>query len=343
MASNGTVLAVPVALAVVSIVVVGLRFQVRHWRKSGVAVDDWLCIPALLLTVACCGLLAGGSQYTDDVQQALQRPEAILDPNVVNQQKLSYAFIVLQPLALGFIKTSVLCFYRRIFPQELFEYCSRLLIIFVFGWSCSMSLAGILQCGGEPGYFWTQTTQATQCHAPAVSGAFICLDVVLDFIIVSMPIPLVLNLQMALRQRVLAVIVFLGGGGSIPVALSRLIYFANAAQHPPALLSQVWGVTMANNRGIDGIALYCPICEICIALVAACAPSLVMAYSNEKATPGDHANAEAAWRSLLERQKREGSAEVALSNMSPEFAKRPRTGRPSREEDRIYSLREFLD
>ncbi|KAL9051462.1 MAG: hypothetical protein Q9162_005993 [Coniocarpon cinnabarinum] len=162
MASNGTVLAVPVALAVVSIVVVGLRFQVRHWRKSGVAVDDWLCIPAL-------------------------------------------------------------------------------------------------------------------------------------------------------------------------------------AAEAPALLSQVWGVTMANNRGIDGIALYCPICEICIALVAACAPSLVMAYSNEKATPGDHANAEAAWRSLLERQKREGSAEVALSNMSPEFAKRPRTGRPSREEDRIYSLREFLD
>ena len=45
---GGDVLAVAVALAVVCVLVVSLRFHVRQTRGLGLEIDDWLCLPALV-------------------------------------------------------------------------------------------------------------------------------------------------------------------------------------------------------------------------------------------------------------------------------------------------------
>ena len=43
-----SVLAVGIIFTILSVAVVCTRFYVRRQKKSGLGIDDWLCIPALV-------------------------------------------------------------------------------------------------------------------------------------------------------------------------------------------------------------------------------------------------------------------------------------------------------
>ena len=45
---EGSVLGLAVALAVVCVLAVALRFHVRRARHLDYSLDDWLCVPALV-------------------------------------------------------------------------------------------------------------------------------------------------------------------------------------------------------------------------------------------------------------------------------------------------------
>lgn len=133
-----------------------------------------------LFTVICCSLIAASSTNSYQMQS-----------DVVRLQKLSFAFIVLQPLALGFSKASILLFYRRVFCGNVFNISSWFLLACVGMWSIAMFLASLLQCAGNTSDFWTRQSTTARCHALPISGTFITFDVILDLAIMLLPIPLV--------------------------------------------------------------------------------------------------------------------------------------------------------
>ena len=46
--NEGSVLAVGIVLIILSVAAVGARFYVRMQMKSGLGIDDWLCMTALV-------------------------------------------------------------------------------------------------------------------------------------------------------------------------------------------------------------------------------------------------------------------------------------------------------
>ena len=219
--SQGNALAVAVVLAVVSAIAVALRFHVRRERHNGYGVDDWLCLPALVnvlecittrgmdidnfpsqvLVVICCSLIAAGSAHGSRVEHALDVPGSQTDPDIIGLQRLSYVFIVLQPLALGFIKASLVFFYRRVFCGRAFNLASWSLLSVIGLWSFVLFLASTLQCSANTSDFWTRTTSTARCHALPISGAFITTDVILDLAVMLLPIPMVQFCSESSRKR----------------------------------------------------------------------------------------------------------------------------------------------
>ena len=205
-----------------------------------------------LFTVICCSIVAAGSSYARGVDHILgELPHVLQNPGVEKLQKLSLAFIILQPLALGFTKASIVFFYRRIFCGRTFDYVSHTLIAMIGAWSLGMFLASLLQCGDTLSQFWTTTSKVTSCHALPISGAFITLDVILDMCIIVLPIPFVLRLQMTLRSRVVACIVFVISGASVtPRSLLDLLHelTASPARYPWPWLA--WRSSRMPNRKV---------------------------------------------------------------------------------------------
>ena len=105
-------------------------------------------------------------------------------------------------------------------------------------------------------------------------------------------------------------------------------------------------MTLTNSFGIDATALFCPTIELGVALIAACEPSLKMAYSGDN-PQGDRNSPEAAWRQLMRRHKRDGSGEAPLSSIRSSPQRSPGASSPNRDVDKegrtkTYSLREIL-
>ena len=118
-------------------------------------------------------------------------PGAQDDPNLQMLQKLSFGFVVMQPLALGLTKTSVLFFYRRVFTGQAFNLTSWTLLGVTAIWSVGLWLASLLQCGSNTTDFWRQTSNSGQCRALSISGTFIVTDIVLDLAVAAVPVPFV--------------------------------------------------------------------------------------------------------------------------------------------------------
>ena len=53
-------LAASIALPVLGTIVVALRFQLRIVRKTGLGIDDWTCLLALVFTWGCAAIIYWG-------------------------------------------------------------------------------------------------------------------------------------------------------------------------------------------------------------------------------------------------------------------------------------------
>lgn len=60
--NTSTVIAVGVAMPILGIAAVGLRFYTRQMLRLRLLIDDWLLVPALLLTVGMGACLVAGEQ-----------------------------------------------------------------------------------------------------------------------------------------------------------------------------------------------------------------------------------------------------------------------------------------
>ena len=116
-------------------------------------------------------------------------------------------------LAFGIIKLSVLLLYRRIFVGRLFNRYSLAMCFVIALFSLSFLFAFAFQCGTNIAYFWTSaaTIKADCDNTNALNLGFVVADVVTDALILIIPIPIVLKLQMSIGRKVGVIGVFLLG------------------------------------------------------------------------------------------------------------------------------------
>ncbi|KAJ0120490.1 hypothetical protein J7T55_015219 [Diaporthe amygdali] len=194
------VIAASVALPVVDILAVALKFKVRRIQKQPLKADDWSLVPATLLTLAIGIVLSYGATHHHAIGWPLEippdskgGPARSATEQEMLARKVQYVFLLLYPLAIGSTKASLLFLYRRIFT---INRRTRVIIVFtialVGAWMAAFFFAELFQCSTK---FWANWGSShdiqTQCNKTTMIIFSVCLtDFLFDLTILIMPIPL---------------------------------------------------------------------------------------------------------------------------------------------------------
>lgn len=116
--------------------------------------------------------------------------------------------------AIAFIKFSQLCLYSRIFPQRRFQLYLALLGTFITGWALATSFSSIFQCV-PIAVRWNTSLPGRCIEYGKFAIAIGIINIVTDFIILGLPMPLVWRIQTTTTNKILLTVVFLLGGWSV--------------------------------------------------------------------------------------------------------------------------------
>ncbi|KAI2997295.1 hypothetical protein CBS147346_8838 [Aspergillus niger] len=202
-----------------------LRFVARVKRRTGFGVDDCLCFVAvvlmlgMLIELILCKLLdaldslcltfwivsgcsIGGNGY--HVSDLNTRTIELFYQIFLSSQ---FTYFVLTPV----IKISFICFYRRLFTTKHFLRFTFGLNILIVAWSSGIFLACALQCRPLRAY-WDINVKGRCFSATTyiiVNQAF---NVVMDFVILAVPVPMIWRLHRSWQDKLALNAVFALGG-----------------------------------------------------------------------------------------------------------------------------------
>lgn len=115
-------------------------------------------------------------------------------------------------MVVAFDKLSILLLYLRLFPHDTFRMLCFLGLIFITSSCIAFVVGAVFQCT-PVAYFWDRTIEGGHCIANAPWWiSYSVINVITDFYILGLPIPLLLGLSMTKRERMGLIGVFAMGG-----------------------------------------------------------------------------------------------------------------------------------
>lgn len=112
---------------------------------------------------------------------------------------------------IAMIKVSILCFYRRIFPLRWPKYTLVGLGLFVSGYGIAQLFGDIFQCVPLR-KMWIPTAPGRCINLEALIIAGGVINIITDFVILGLPMPLLWHLKIPARKKRQLSIVFSIGG-----------------------------------------------------------------------------------------------------------------------------------
>ncbi|KAI1502483.1 hypothetical protein F5X99DRAFT_427139 [Biscogniauxia marginata] len=267
----GHVVAAGILLSLVAIIAVAVRFTTRTKEKQPLKADDWLLLPATMLTagVGSC-LVYGVSQEAFGYREYLtsvENPSETALQQMSTSIKLEWSISLILPVALACTKASFVFFYKRIFSiSRIANWLLNALVIFLTMWAVAFFLATLLCCKVMLIFIWKPISEMSQCKFfLQILMAFCITGFVTDLVIIGVPLPLIWRLKLSRGQKILASLLFLLGAVTVAAALARLVVtvgFFKQASDP-------------NNDNILNITLYVywGMVECSMAVFAACLPT----------------------------------------------------------------------
>ncbi|KAF3916135.1 hypothetical protein AA313_de0202781 [Arthrobotrys entomopaga] len=171
-----------------------------------------------------------------------------------------FAYQILYPLVLLFIKLSILSFYRGISPQRWYRYTVYGVGVFAIAWSITFIFAYIFECP-NPSTAWSISFPKGCVNLPALYYSTASINIASDFIILLLPIPVLRQLQIDRRRKFALIAIFSIGGIAVAGSVARLW--------------SLWKYQNTVDVSYDAIfiLLFSHI-EINLAMMCACAPAL---------------------------------------------------------------------
>jgi len=121
-----------------------------------------------------------------------------------------FAVNILSTVGLGFTKSSFLLFYMSIFTTKRFRILAQLVLGLVVSWTISFFFANLFTC--YPISPFIEAFYENHCvDGLALWYSMAITDIIVDFLILLMPIPVVLRLQLPFQQRIGVLAMFLLG------------------------------------------------------------------------------------------------------------------------------------
>ncbi|KAK0625011.1 hypothetical protein B0T17DRAFT_475005, partial [Bombardia bombarda] len=230
--TGGTLVGISIGFAVLTTVVLGLRFWARKFQGAEIGLHDALIVGAFVANLGLCflGIVMveiGGVGY-HVVALERQNPEIL-----VTWAKVLLAFEIVYFTAVTLPKLSILCLYIRVFnwtPRAGMRNVALLLAGIVIAMWLSLTVTACFQC--RPiAYWWDKSIPNGSCinvqtfyHAQSIPGF------ILDLFIMALPLKTIWCLKMPKAKRVALLLVFLVASLGVVASIVRAItFFSNSA------------------------------------------------------------------------------------------------------------------
>ncbi|TGO89903.1 hypothetical protein BPOR_0088g00130 [Botrytis porri] len=260
-------IAAPAILIPICTATVALRVYARHIKKVGLGADDYLIMGALIFVIG-----MGVAIIAEVGLKQLGYP-ASAPSTRIGKPDSNISFLpgeLLQIPALGFVKLSLILFYRRVFTRNAaprFNIVTWFMILIIIIWTLSFFFSILFICGTDFSAYWTSTiVEKAHCvDTDMLHNAFAISDVVTDFVIISLPVPMIFGLHLTVARKIGILAIFSLGALTIAASIVRMIVFiqATAVNYDPH----------ADFEFICTSGLYWSLIESSLGVIAACLPA----------------------------------------------------------------------
>ncbi|KAK3903666.1 hypothetical protein C8A05DRAFT_32607 [Staphylotrichum tortipilum] len=209
--------------SVLSTLVVAMRTYSRAVILRSFGPDDAIIIPAQILTLA--SALAIGLETKYGLGRHIWMMPA---EDYIPYMKSFYASIAVYNVAVCLTKISILLQYRRIFSNTKLHKTIVVGLAFLICWGITLSFLLPLVCVPVAA-FWDSTVDGFCLNSEAIWYVMAGVNVVTDFIVFSMPIPVISSLHLPTKQKILLLVVFTLGIFPCGVSIYRIRTLAAAA------------------------------------------------------------------------------------------------------------------
>lgn len=244
-------------LLLLSTIAVSLRLFCRIAYVHYVGLDDYFMVAAWAVTIGMGIMNAfhiswGTGQHTDDLPLMI-----ILIPTL----KHWYAYQLVYPWALFFVKASILALYHRIFTQKNFRRAVYAVAAFVSFYTIVVFFINAFECRSHPSRAWSPTFPQGCNNLPASYFSMASINIFTDVVILILPLRAFSQLNLHRRKRWALIGIFLTGAIAVVASIVRL--------------SALYIYTVTKDVAYDAIfiLLWSQI-EVNVAIISASAPSL---------------------------------------------------------------------
>ncbi|KAK1633934.1 hypothetical protein BDP81DRAFT_379221 [Colletotrichum phormii] len=212
-----------IGLPVITILIVALRCLARLQFTNQLWWDDWTALIALAFLIVVSGLgyanaaMGFGLHYWD------------IDPE--NGKTILQIFYVLQMLYVFiqvFAKASIACFYSRVFTNRKFRLAVKFYMVFLFSHGFMFLLLTVFQCLPIQS-IWNRSIQGHCLNMSAISYAGAACSIIEDIILIVIPIPELMKLQLGKKKRLALVCMFAIGSFACVASMIRVKYLISLA------------------------------------------------------------------------------------------------------------------
>ncbi|KAL4801764.1 hypothetical protein BDV18DRAFT_148162 [Aspergillus unguis] len=259
-------------LLFLSVVTVSLRLYCRVFRIHKIGTDDYLIVAATCVTIGM-GIM-NGFHVAIGTGQHLQYLdlEVILIPTL----KHWYAYQLVYPITVGLVKFSILTQYWRIFEVRIFRIQVIVVGVFVMLYTIicifvnvrltlnccrPMLTAQAFECHSKPWRAWDPSFPKGCNNLSATYFSTAAITIFTDLVILIMPIPQLMRLNIHKRRKYALIAIFLIGTLASAASIARL--------------NALYKYTVTKDVSYDAIQilLWTQI-EVNVAIISASAPSL---------------------------------------------------------------------
>ncbi|KAH8748634.1 integral membrane protein [Diaporthe sp. PMI_573] len=221
---------ISIAFAVLTTVILSLRFYAKRFQGGGIYADDMFLSAAYVVNLGMCAVgiimtkIGGVGRHVEFVEE--EEPKQLTG---WAQSILAFELIYFTSVALP--KLGIICLYLRIFNWKgATRSVAWVLFTLTAMTSVSLVVAACFQCT-PIAFWWDRTIPGGRCfdvqaffHAQALPGF------VLDLAIMALPMPTIWHLKMPIVKRLALVAVFLVASFGIIASIIRArIFFSTAA------------------------------------------------------------------------------------------------------------------
>ncbi|KKY17657.1 putative integral membrane protein [Diplodia seriata] len=246
-------IAAGIAGCVCSFTVLMLKFLSRYRSKSAFGLDDVLVAVAWTITIP----LTVSFYIQGKNGMAYSMNEIPLDVYLTGRQWF-WASSWMYYLALGLSKLSVTVQFLRIFITPKTLLVSKCTIAFVVSWTIISVCVGAFECVPVARY-WDKTIAGKCINGADTFLANACMNILTDFVIIGIPVPSLLKLQVGPAKKMGLLFAFSLGLVVCAISVARIpmVTLAFAAGKPGNLSLMLWSTV-----------------ELHVSIACACLPSI---------------------------------------------------------------------